>query len=225
MDLLTERLPELRDTTKWPVPFRFEIEGLTGLAAANGLLVATDYSSELELGVLESGEAGRYTLPRLMEALIDRPGMPRLQLRIAVGAAGPVCTRLVFLARPDEPLRAAQLRVRLDELVREIATLVGAYNIETGNHDREGFERELAALAPAIEPGKRLSDEHFAAVADVYRYALRTGRPATASVGEAFNVSRSTAGRWVVEARRRGLLGPARPGVAGELEQEDNNDG
>ncbi len=75
-------------------------------------------------------------------------------------------------------------------------------------------------MAPRPEPGKRLRDEHFKQVADVYRYAIRLGRPATAAIGEAFDVSRSTAGRWVVETRRRGFLGPAVPGRAGEQADE-----
>ena len=61
-------------------------------------------------------------------------------------------------------------------------------------------------------------------MADRYRYALRVSpdKP-TEAIAEAFDVSRSTAGRWLVEARKRGLLAPATPGRAGEwiVEKEE----
>ena len=58
--------------------------------------------------------------------------------------------------------------------------------------------------------------EHFAEVAQVYRDALACQVPSpTRQIALRFNVSRSTAAKWVSEARRRGLLGPTRQGVAG----------
>ena len=92
--------------------------------------------------------------------------------------------------------------------------------------DPEAVLRELTPTGlPRAEPGKRLPDELLEEVARVYRYALGRGWPPTNAVKKALNVSRPTAGRYVVRARRAGLLGPARPGVAGEVEQEGENDG
>jgi hypothetical protein len=65
--------------------------------------------------------------------------------------------------------------------------------------------------------GKRLADKELAVVAEVYRRALRDGEPPTQKVMDFSFVSRSTAGRWVQEARKRGILGPApQQGVGGE---------
>ena len=63
----------------------------------------------------------------------------------------------------------------------------------------------------------RLDDDHFRDVAGIYRSALGDGLDPVAQVKAAFSVARSTAGRWVVEARKRGHLGPTTRGKAGEL--------
>jgi hypothetical protein len=95
-----------------------------------------------------------------------------------------------------------------------------------------GFLKRFSALrlrgseAARTSPGTELSppsgrgypDDFYERVANAYRNALRRGlRPVAAIAAEA-NVPRSTAARWVKEARRRpGLLGPApAPGKAGE---------
>lgn len=57
---------------------------------------------------------------------------------------------------------------------------------------------------------------HFAEVAEVYRQGMTSDIPApTTHVATTFSVSRSTAAKWVTEARRLGLLGPTRAGIAG----------
>ena len=56
---------------------------------------------------------------------------------------------------------------------------------------------------------------HLTEVAQVYRHAVDSGAP-TKAVAKAFHATRSTAGRWVVLARREGLLGPADRTRAGE---------
>jgi transposase len=57
----------------------------------------------------------------------------------------------------------------------------------------------------------------LARVAEVYREAHALGSNPTRTVAQRLGVARSTAGRYVVQARRQGHLGPA-PGlrVAGE---------
>jgi hypothetical protein len=128
------------------------------------------------------------------------------------------------LREGEEELPAARARVPLSKFVREAVTLIGSWNRKNDRHEPEHFEREFArTVAPAVEPGKRIPDDYYKEVARVYRYAARLGKPPTAAVAKAFDVSRSTAGRYVVETRRRGFLGPALPGVAGELDQEESN--
>jgi hypothetical protein len=73
-----------------------------------------------------------------------------------------------------------------------------------------------AEFDAAHRRGVPLGDEHYRTVASVYRTALPSGRP-TAEVMKQLNASRSTAGRWVTEARRRGFLGETTPRRAGEV--------
>lgn len=63
---------------------------------------------------------------------------------------------------------------------------------------------------------RRLTRELLEQVAETYRQAYAAGDPPTQAVSAKFTVSHSTAGRWVVEARRRGALGPANGTSAGE---------
>jgi len=62
---------------------------------------------------------------------------------------------------------------------------------------------------------RRLTDEFLADVAQVYRQHVSTGKPSKA-VAEHFKYTAPSARRVVREARRRGFLGPARPGRGGE---------
>jgi hypothetical protein len=66
-----------------------------------------------------------------------------------------------------------------------------------------------------------LREEDLKRVAEVYRGAIARGRPPTKTVAGELGVARSTAGRWVAEARRRGVLGRAKPRVAGEINDEN----
>lgn len=64
--------------------------------------------------------------------------------------------------------------------------------------------------------GKRLPEQHFEQVAQVYRRALALGKPPLRAVEQAFHVSRPGASKYVRQARERGLLGyPTRRGVPG----------
>lgn len=69
-------------------------------------------------------------------------------------------------------------------------------------------EREVPAS------GRRwlMTDEHLSNVAKVYKTNPRNAlgqRAPTQAVMQHFNVTRPTAGRWVMEARKRGFLPPA----------------
>lgn len=71
-----------------------------------------------------------------------------------------------------------------------------------------------------MRPGvrrNRITDEHLASVAAVYRAAQQAGEPPTMAVATQFQTSHSTATRWVGLARSTGLLGPTRKGRAGEV--------
>lgn len=73
------------------------------------------------------------------------------------------------------------------------------------------------APRPPLQRGKRLDSIWLQRAANTYRDALQDGVSPTKAVFETYPISRSTAGRWISEARKRGLLGDA-PGkrIAGE---------
>jgi hypothetical protein len=50
----------------------------------------------------------------------------------------------------------------------------------------------------------------------MYRLSYACGVAPTKSVAELFEMPRSTAGRWIATARKKGYLGKASPRYAGE---------
>jgi hypothetical protein len=67
---------------------------------------------------------------------------------------------------------------------------------------------------------RRLGDEHYRRVADIYRDAVRNGEPPTAAVADALTVSKSAAAKQVARARERGLLPRTSRGRVGNLREE-----
>ncbi|MFI1183242.1 hypothetical protein ACH4UT_27360 [Streptomyces sp. NPDC020799] len=94
-------------------------------------------------------------------------------------------------------------------------------------------ERAQELLAPLLEqmpgppptqkPGGRrsLTPEHLATVAEVYRTAHEQGQPPTKAVADHFDISHSTAAKWVGAARKQGALGPVRKGSRGSQEGDE----
>jgi len=70
----------------------------------------------------------------------------------------------------------------------------------------------------------RVTKEHLAHVATVYREAEAAGLPPTKAVEDAFQTSYSTATRWVGLARKEGELGPTQKGKSGELGQDESDE-
>lgn len=70
----------------------------------------------------------------------------------------------------------------------------------------------------------RVTDEHLAAVADIYRAAEASGNPPAKAVEDAFFTTYSTATRWIGQARKAGFLGPALKGKSGEVAQDDSGE-
>ncbi len=78
-----------------------------------------------------------------------------------------------------------------------------------------GSPPRQATRAPLRRPDGSDPDGFYSGVAEAYNEALeRTSAPAPTLAAEA-GVPVPTARRWIAEARRRGLLGPARKGRAG----------
>lgn len=137
-----------------------------------------------------------------MEVAVDEHGTYHcvdLSMRLADG--GPVTW---------EVLRKVPLRRLVNEAV-EAASSHGA----SGRSRFDVVVHETRSVSPESRTSPRyiqMTEEHLAGVATVYRQALAEGDRPTRAVQRHYGLhARSTASRWIAEARARGLLGPAQP--------------
>lgn len=157
---------------------------------------------------VRADEAGRY---RVLELHLVSSGEP-------ITAEG---LRTIRLGKIEDmlnlPEERAEIAARLEEEAdpREIfATRSTVYRPVKG--PRLIRKPAPPATTLSVPDGRGYSDAFYEQVADVYRRAFRQDRPPVEAVRSEANVPRSTAARWVKEARRRGLLAPApAPGKKG----------
>jgi hypothetical protein len=149
----------------------------------------------------------------------DQPLSATVHMHIHDGLA--VCDRVEVERRDGEPLTAQAIRtVPFGQLITE-APQVAAMARRSGPirvGDRAGDhvgERALQRVREAVTRKAGIPVD-LADVRDVYRAALVAGRPPTAEVADAFNMSPRTASRRVADARAAGLLGEALERRAGE---------
>lgn len=76
---------------------------------------------------------------------------------------------------------------------------------------------------PYAKPARqyRLDDDHLRQVARIYREAIKAREFPVLAVARHFAMSVGGAGEWVRRCRKAGVLGPTRPGLAGEFGQPD----
>jgi hypothetical protein len=100
---------------------------------------------------------------------------------------------------------SAKLEGRLTETSFEPGTLefFGSFN---------DFVTPEPPLTLSRPERRALSDEWYAEVAATYRAAAARGLKPRTAIAQAAGVSTDLAGRWVYEARKRGLLAPTTPG-------------
>jgi hypothetical protein len=55
-------------------------------------------------------------------------------------------------------------------------------------------------------PGRRLDDSFYQRIGVVYRQAVGRGMKPRQAIAEAASVSPDVAGRWIYQARKRGLI-------------------
>ena len=161
-------------------------------------------------------------------------------LRVCIDRGEPICDWVSVRRRPGgRSVSAAQLRkLGLPRLIRAAVERAGGrIDLQSGAFtpavlleadQREQFSRALGEGQRKPRRGKRLQDDELRQVADVYRSAFELGRPPTAAVQDEFRIAYPTAGRWVMEARRRGFLPPTTRGVAAagpHNEEEEESDG
>jgi hypothetical protein len=121
------------------------------------------------------------------------------------------------------PIRAADLRaLPIGRLVNEAVLLASRpadeiprrpilwKSVEEAQKARARVAEAHRRVARNPRQRGRVTDELLQEVARVYREELAGGRP-TAEVAEQLNYSRPSAGRLVMEARRRGFLPPTEP--------------
>ncbi|MET9876540.1 hypothetical protein ABZZ36_18225 [Actinacidiphila glaucinigra] len=65
-------------------------------------------------------------------------------------------------------------------------------------------------LEPGVQRRRKITHDHLREVATVYSEALENDDPPTRAVQQHFRVSHSTAAKWVGQARKGGMLPPAK---------------
>ena len=125
-----------------------------------------------------------------------------------------MCTAIRAL--PGQQLTGKLLRqVPISRLVREAAAN-GVVHLRKGFAVRFvtgpfGVER------PDLQEPRKVDDDFLGEVASVYREAVAIGITPALAIKRRFGTTPGNARRWVMQARKRGLLGPARGiGKAGE---------
>jgi hypothetical protein len=215
--------PVVRKLTIGTEPFmETRIDGVrtknwTGRASEDTLL---DYrlGHEREPGVEPAAVPTRAVNPSLLREL----PLARLAKHAMLGVAyrfgdGPVAEKVVHDELRDD---AGFYRLGHDET--ELDDSYGVYIFDEPAWD-EHWTEYMQVLAGEAEQQRiatrrnRITDERLAQVAEVYREAIEHDRPPKKSVAAALNVAVSTAGRYIVLARKKGHLGPTEPGKKGEL--------
>lgn len=154
-----------------------------------------------------------------------------LSVRIEVDDAGQAHCDAVEIR--GQQLTSADLRLPLARLIRQavagaaVALTIGSAGpvdagavvfglARRGERERD-FYRRYVNDTDRPRRGRTVTDEHLQRVADVYRAAVEHGDPPTRTIADTMHASRATAGRWVTQARKRGLLGAAVHGKVGEF--------
>lgn len=116
------------------------------------------------------------------------------------------------------PLHRVEIAVNANAQVRDtLATRINAPIAETGTpqfiDEFMGYGHHPEAPITLERPsGKLLTDEWYGKVADAYVMAAARGLKPRKTIAEVAGVSLDVAGRWIYEARKRGLLAPTQPG-------------
>lgn len=181
---------------------------------------------------------GEWLLPMDFQVLLELSDLPyTVRLRFVMVEQEPRCVELTLAPErrhrtfvPTSDGGAAQLFFRAETeftsdglrklpiaRLQRLALLAAIHSADGEPYGLDDWADLYASgWKEAVRPaGVRLTDDHYKKVADTYRRSLHIGNP-TEAVREEFHVSRSTAGRWVMETRRRGHLGKTTAGRMGE---------
>lgn len=150
-----------------------------------------------------------FTLTMEITTMSDEPEINRFNIERTLPSVGEPITGVLLR---DLPL-GRLLRAALEAAARPIEEISGK-GIPPGAFRVPGVTPpgmgEVSGRPQLPGRGRPMDQETLQAVASIYLSAQRAGRPPTQAVTDAFGTSRSTAGRVVVQARKAGLLPPAR---------------
>lgn len=165
-----------------------------------------------------------------VEAGPDLPGEPPLELllTVVIEDGRPVIDEMHVKRVEGAPgisvalLRRLPLRFLLAKMPPLAVQTVGPGHAVSVTE--KGAER-LQRIWHRGPGGRRRSADdvssRLAEVAAIYRGALLAAKPPTKAVAEGLSVSQSYAGKLVMQARTKGLLGPTTKGRAGEIRNAD----
>ena len=135
----------------------------------------------------------------------------------------PECLALSVRSRKGQSITPDDVRLPLRMFIREATAAAvgrlgpdGSLTWEPGDV-QSYFRGAVETERRDHEHNRYLGDDHYERVAEIYREALQLGYAPTKWVGVRFGKPRSTAARWVMEARERGKLGKAVGTRAGEV--------
>ena len=211
---MAQRTTSRINLEEWPIdiewPFVQAVNDGTGSLGRS----CTVYWDSRDKGV----NLGHYTMPCRFYAVFADPAPCWLEIRIRDGV--PECVSFFAGGAKDETLPPLG-KFPLQKLVEHAAQLAGRTRVRgefrpaLGSHGPK-LLKELARVKS--QRGVPVPDELLERISAKYRLAVASGsRSPTKDIAQEENYARSTVAKWVMEARRRGLLGAAEPGRAGEL--------
>jgi hypothetical protein len=179
------------------------------------------------------------TFPKTFKAVLHHPTWPmRARLTVTVHPErGPIATGLEATqpVEPSELVSFSEMHdllkkvIDMSTLLREVTAYAVGEKVRLhlllglpgnfGDADREPELQRISAIGTAVRdraylnaaPRRRhlLTDTHLRTVAEVYRAALAEGHPPTQAIAEKYQITHSTASKWVRKARDAGSLGAA----------------
>lgn len=163
--------------------------------------------------------------PLLVELLFHAKGG---EIRLAAVLSSPLeVDDALAVLRQKQPLsewkRDALMLLAADAATAEVTNGRGWVQGEMTEAERRavgdavGVAMRAAHSMPLKRRRNRVTSDHLAEVAQVYREAWAAGEPPTKAVAEHFSTSHSTAARWVGKARGADLLGPPAGPRGGEV--------
>lgn len=149
-----------------------------------------------------------------------------LNFEMGVVKGTPTCFAVTATPRDQNAgIQAVDLKLPLKRLLEEVIAAAASPRGPLSGVSFADPSNPFAPLEAQLEVARRrrsrITDEYLSTVAQVYREAFDRGDPPTVAVQAFFALSRSTAGRHVGLARKRGYLSPTREGVAGEERRAD----